>query len=60
MQDNIDVNLIMQAFQEKIGQLMTEIIIKEATIKQLISQTQQITKVDDGYVNSSDSGKKLK
>jgi hypothetical protein len=60
MQDNIDVNLIMQAFQEKIGQLMTEIIIKEATIKQLISQTQQIAKTEDGYVDSSDSGKKLK
>ena len=42
MQDNIDVNLSMQAFQEKIGQLMTEIIIKEATIKQLISQTQHL------------------
>jgi hypothetical protein len=60
MQDNIDVNLIMQAFQEKIGQLMTEIIIKEATIKQLISQTQQIVNTGDGYVDSSDSGKKLK
>ena len=60
MQDNIDVNLIMQAFQEKIGQLMTEIIIKEATIKQLISQTQQIVKVEDGYMDPSSLGKKLK
>jgi hypothetical protein len=32
---NLDANLIIQSFQEKINQLMTEIIVKEATIKQL-------------------------
>lgn len=32
---NLDVNLIIAAFQEKISQLMTEIVVKEATIKQL-------------------------
>lgn len=32
---DIDVNLIIQAFQEKINQLTTELVVKEATIKQL-------------------------
>jgi hypothetical protein len=39
---NIDVNLIVQAFQEKINQLITEVIVKEATIKQLSFQIEEI------------------
>ena len=32
---NLDINLIIATFQEKLSQIMTELIIKEATIKQL-------------------------
>jgi hypothetical protein len=32
---DIDVNLIIQSFQEKLNQLTTENIVKDATIKQL-------------------------
>jgi hypothetical protein len=32
---NLDINLIIASFQEKLSQLMTEVIIKDATIKQL-------------------------
>lgn len=35
---NIDINLIIQSFQEKISQLITEVVVKEATIKQLSQQ----------------------
>ena len=31
---NLDVNLIIAVFQEKLSSLMTELVIKEATIKQ--------------------------
>lgn len=31
----LDINLVISSFQEKVGQLTTEIIIKDATIKQL-------------------------
>lgn len=34
-EQNLDVNIIIQTFQEKIAQLTTDIVIKEATIKQL-------------------------
>ena len=45
---NLDVNLIIQSFQERISQLITEVVIKEATIKQLLSQVQRVqTQVDD-------------
>lgn len=30
----IDVNLIIVSFQDKISQLMTEIVVKDATIRQ--------------------------
>lgn len=44
MQDsNLDVNIIIQTFQEKVSQLMTELIVKEATIKQLSVQIQQMS-----------------
>jgi hypothetical protein len=31
---NLDVNIIIATFQEKLSSLMTELVIKEATIKQ--------------------------
>ncbi len=34
IESNLDVNLIIAIFQEKLSSLMTELIIKEATIKQ--------------------------
>ena len=33
--DDLDVNILVQTFTEKISQLMTDIVVKEATIKQL-------------------------
>jgi hypothetical protein len=34
-EQNIDVNLILQAFQERVAQLTSELVLKEATIKHL-------------------------
>jgi hypothetical protein len=31
---NLDVNLVITVFQEKLSNLMTDLVIKEATIKQ--------------------------
>ena len=31
---NLDVNLVIAVFQEKLSSLMTDLVIKEATIKQ--------------------------
>jgi len=33
--NNLDMNLVLACFQEKLAQLTTELIIKDATIKQL-------------------------
>lgn len=42
MQDqNIDVNLVIQSFQERITQLTMEIVVKDATIKQLTSKLEE-------------------
>lgn len=41
---NVDVNLIIQSFQEKLTQLTTENIVKEAMIKQLNLQIQEMSK----------------
>ena len=35
---NLDINLVLACFQEKLTQIMTELIVKEATIKQLMAQ----------------------
>lgn len=48
MQDgNLDINLVIQSFQEKVNQLITENVVKDATIKQLSAQL-------DALVNQSE------
>lgn len=34
LDSNLDINIIIATFQEKLSNLMTELVIKEATIKQ--------------------------
>jgi hypothetical protein len=42
---NIEVNLIIESFQERINQLLTEVVIKDATIKQLMSKLEELNKL---------------
>ena len=39
---NLDVNLIIAVFQEKLSSLMTDLVIKEATIKQQANIIQRL------------------
>jgi hypothetical protein len=57
---NIDVNLIIQSFQERISQLITEVVVKEATIKQLLSQTQRTQPQLDDFETPTETAKKVK
>lgn len=41
-EQNLDVNLIIQSFQEKVSALVTEVVVKDATIKQLNTQIQSL------------------
>jgi len=38
---NLDINLVVQSFQERINQLTMEIVVKDATIKQLTSKLEE-------------------
>lgn len=40
---NLDVNLIIQSFQEKMSTLMTELVVKDATIKQMQIEIQKLS-----------------
>ena len=42
MDNNLDVNLIIQVFQEKLNALMLESILKDATIRQLTMQLNSV------------------
>jgi hypothetical protein len=42
-ESNLDINIIIQTFQEKIAQLTTDIVVKEATIKQLNAMLVQMS-----------------
>jgi hypothetical protein len=44
MEKNLDINLIIESFQEKISQLMVELVVKEATIKQLSNEIKELKK----------------
>lgn len=39
---NLDINLVITAFQDKLTQVMTELVVKEATIKQLLLQIEKL------------------
>jgi hypothetical protein len=57
---NIDINLIVQSFQERISQLTTEVVIKDATIKQLTLQLNKTQLQSDGFEAPVESIKKEK
>jgi hypothetical protein len=61
-ESNLDVNLIIQTFQEKVSQLVTELVVKEATIKQLSLQIQQLQapSAKDDFVVPAEPEKKVK
>jgi hypothetical protein len=61
-ESNLDVNLIIQTFQEKVSQLITELVVKEATIKQLSLQIQQLQapSVKDDFEVPTEQVKKVK
>jgi len=59
-ESNLDVNLIIQAFQEKVSQLTTDLVVKEAAIKQLtaiVAQLQNHTHEEDFTVNTNKKDK---
>ena len=41
--DDLDINILVQTFSEKIGQLVTDLVVKEATIKQLSAKVATLT-----------------
>jgi uncharacterized coiled-coil protein SlyX len=57
-EQNIDVNLVIQSFQERISQLITEIVVKDATIKQLSSALQEKSVDNDSFEIPSNNSKK--
>jgi hypothetical protein len=44
-ESNLDANLIIQSFQEKINQLTLENVLKDATIKQLSLVVEELRKL---------------
>lgn len=59
-EQNLDINLIMQAFQEKVSQLITELVVKEATIKQLTMQLAQTQAPVDEFEVPNNPNEKVK
>jgi uncharacterized protein YoxC len=59
-ENNLDINLVIQTFQEKVNQLMNDLIIKEATIKQLLAQIQHLQVSQDDFINPEKLEKKAK
>jgi hypothetical protein len=59
-EQNLDINLIMQAFQEKVSQLITELVVKEAAIKQLTMQLAQTQAPVDEFETPTNPNEKVK
>jgi hypothetical protein len=52
MENNLDVNYIVQAFQDKVNALLLEGIIKDATIKQLTAELNLISPAQETTQNT--------
>lgn len=46
-EQNLDINIVIQSFQEKVSQLTVENIVKDATIKQLSSRIEELEKTSN-------------
>lgn len=57
---NLDVNLIIQSFQERLNQLTTELVVKEATIRQLMNQISELANTKNDFAVPGDNVKKDK
>jgi hypothetical protein len=58
MENNLDVNILVQVFSDRVNQLTNDLIIKDAVIMQLKQQIEALSKndedtssvsVDDGF-----------
>jgi hypothetical protein len=43
--NDLDVNILVQSFNERLASLITEVVIKEATIKQLKGEMEKMMEV---------------
>ena len=50
---DLDVNILVQTFSEKISQLTTELVVKEATVKQLNMEIQRLLEAIQASKESS-------
>jgi len=55
---DLDVNVLVQTFNEKIAQLTTELIVKEATVKQLNMEIQRLVSAIDASGTNKKQTKK--
>ena len=60
LDQNLDINLVIQVFQEKVTQLTMDNIVKDATIKQLTMQLQQKQEQSDGFDMPAETINKVK
>jgi len=44
--ENLDANVVIQVFSERLNALTTEMVVKDATIRQLTAQIESLTAVN--------------
>jgi hypothetical protein len=42
MEDNLDVNILIQSFSDRVAQLTNDLILKDAVIKQLTAKIEEL------------------
>lgn len=47
MENNLDVNILVQVFSDRVNQLTNDLIIKDAVIMQLKQQIEALSKNDE-------------
>jgi len=58
--EDIDVNILIQVFNEKISSLMTDIVVKDTTIRQLTIQLESLKAASAAASTAGNSKKQVK
>jgi hypothetical protein len=58
--EDIDVNILIQVFNEKISSLMTDIVVKDTTIRQLTIQLESLKAASAAASTAGNNKKQVK
>jgi hypothetical protein len=59
MENNLDVNMLVQVFNERIAQMSSDLVVKDTIIRQLSARIEELEHSDHSHAETSAQPKKV-